>query len=318
MNSMDSNIIGAGAAVITAVLWTTCSVLFASAGKRIGALNVNTIRIVIAVFFLTAAHLVIYQTIIPSKEFVHWKYLGLSGIIGLALGDFGYFGTLVILGPRKGVLMMSTAPIFSTIFGFIILDEYLGIWVLLGIALTLTGVFIVVLEQETESEKKTNKLTPRKKFFGIMLGMGGALGQGLGYVVAKYGLFAGGGEDCLDSLSATYIRMLIACAFILFVVIFTGKMSGVIKAIKDSKSIKRVAAGAFTGPFIGVWLSMVAITKIAAGIASTLMALMPIFIIPYVWLLYKEKVNRRGIIGAFIAVIGAAFLFLYPYFPNLI
>jgi len=46
------------------------------------------------------------------------------------------------------------------------------------------------------------------------------------------------------------------------------------------------------------------------GVAATLMALMPVFVIPFVWLLYREKTNRRGLIGAVIAVIGVAILFL--------
>jgi len=46
---MDSHLIGETAAVATAVLWATCSILFASAGRRIGALSVNAYRIVIAV-----------------------------------------------------------------------------------------------------------------------------------------------------------------------------------------------------------------------------------------------------------------------------
>jgi drug/metabolite transporter (DMT)-like permease len=55
---------------------------------------------------------------------------------------------------------------------------------------------------------------------------------------------------------------------------------------------------------------MVAVTYALAGIAMTLMALTPVFIIPVVWLLYREKTTKRGIIGAVVAVCGMAILFL--------
>jgi drug/metabolite transporter (DMT)-like permease len=56
-------------------------------------------------------------------------------------------------------------------------------------------------------------------------------------------------------------------------------------------------------------LSMVALTYTQAGIAQTLMSLMPVFIIPVIWIVYKEKTSWRGILGALVAIIGVAILF---------
>ena len=311
---MDANLIGETAAIITALLWTTCSILFASAGKRIGALSVNSIRIVMALAFLSTAHLIFFGTIIPDANQSQYFYLGLSGIIGLALGDMGYFGVLVILGPRKGILLMSMAPIFSTISAYFILDEVLGIWTILGIAVTLSGVIIVIIERDGENkvEDVTGKpLSKRIKIYGILLGLGGAIGQGIGLVVSKYGMYVGTNNDePLHSLSVSLIRMLAASILIWIIVIASGKLNNVRKAVKDKKAMKRTLGGAFSGPFLGVWLSMVAITYTVAGVAATLMALAPVIIIPVVWVIYREKTNWRGIIGAVVAMIGVAILFL--------
>jgi drug/metabolite transporter (DMT)-like permease len=73
--------------------------------------------------------------------------------------------------------------------------------------------------------------------------------------------------------------------------------------------MKYTSAGALVGPFLGMTLSLVAISETATGIASTLTSLMPVFIIPVVWIIYREKTSWRGIIGAIIAVIGVAILF---------
>lgn len=306
---MPPNLTGETTAILAALMWTTCSILFASAGKRIGALSVNSIRILMALIFLTLTHLLFFGTIIPDANQSQWFYISLSGIIGLALGDLGYFGVLVILGPRKGVLLMALAPIFSTISACFILDEILGIWSIIGITVTLTGVIIVIIEKE-EKGKTKETLSKKMKIYGILLGLGGAVGQGVGLVVSKYGMYVGTDDNALNSLSVSLIRMLSATILIWIIVVTTGNFIKVKNAIKDKEAMKKTFGGAFSGPFIGVWLSMVAITYTVAGVAATLMALAPVMIIPVVWIFYKEKTNWRGILGAIVAVIGVAILFL--------
>jgi drug/metabolite transporter (DMT)-like permease len=89
-----------------------------------------------------------------------------------------------------------------------------------------------------------------------------------------------------------------------------GKLPELQKAIRNKEGIKYTAAAAFVGPFVGMTLSMVAIAYTQAGIAQTLMSLMPVIIIPVMWIIYRERTSWRGILGAIVAVIGVAILFL--------
>jgi drug/metabolite transporter (DMT)-like permease len=306
---MGSHLIGETAAVVTAALWTSCSILFASAGKRIGPLSVNAYRIAMATGLLGVTHLVLFRTIVPPADGSQWFFLGISGVAGLALGDFGYFGALVFLGPRRGVLLMSMAPIFSVISGYFILGEVLSLWNLVGIIVTLSGVTWVILEKDIHTHEPS--IPARQKTYGILSGLGGAVGQGLGLVISKYGMLAAGGEAAgrLNTLSSTLIRMIVAAAFVWLLVGVSGKLPQVFKARHDGKAMVRTFAGAVTGPFIGVWLSMVAVTYAIAGVAATLMSLMPVMVIPILWVLYRQKTSLRGIAGAAVAVVGVAILF---------
>jgi drug/metabolite transporter (DMT)-like permease len=308
---MEEALIGETAAIITSVMWTSCSLLFAYAGKRIGALSVNAIRIIIAVGLLGSAHILLLGTIIPMANNAQWFYMSLSGIIGLALGDFGYFGTLVILGPRRGTLMMSLAAIFAVFSGFFILGELLDFWSFIGITITLSGVTWVILESETSAAEPV--LTKKKKVYGVLLGLCGAAGQGIGLVVAKYGITVAGDDPSvqLNPLSATLIRMIAAAVFVWITVIVIGKFPKVIDSFKDRKAIGSTFGGAVFGPFIGVWLSMIAVSYALAGVAQTLMSLMPVMVIPIIWVLYKQKTTWRGILGACIAIVGVSVLFLF-------
>ena len=302
--------IGEIAALAVSLLWTTCSILFAAAGRRIGSLSVNAYRIIMAVGLLGAAHILRFGTVVPPASESQWFYLGLSGIIGLALGDFGYFGALVLIGPRRGVLLMALAPIWSAIAAYLILGEVLGAWTIVGIAVTLTGVTMVVVERENETDE--NAIPRQRKIYGLLSGLGGSLGQGIGLVISKYGMMEAAGHeaDPLNPLSATLVRMIVAAAFVWVVVVLSGRARAVARARHDAGAVLRTLAGAVSGPFAGVWLSMVAIMYAQAGVAATLMALMPVMVIPVVRLIYGEKTSMRGILGACTAVVGVAILFL--------
>jgi drug/metabolite transporter (DMT)-like permease len=307
---METQLIGESAALITSVMWTLCSILFAYAGRRIGALSVNSIRIVMAVGLLGSSHILLLGTIVPQANSDQWLYMGLSGIIGLALGDFGYFGTLVILGPRRGTLLMSLAAVFAVLGGYLFLGEGLDSISLIGIVITLSGVTWVILESEESSNERP--LEKKEKLIGVFLGVGGAAGQGIGLVISKYGITTAADDPSipLHPISATLIRMITAAIFIWLVIIVIGKFNEVKKSFSDRTAMSATFGGAVFGPFLGVTLSMIAVTYAIVGIAQTLMSLMPVIIIPVVWILYRQKTNLRGYLGALIAICGVAILFI--------
>jgi len=310
---MDPHLTGQTAAILTSFLWTLNSILFAAAGRRIGALSVNAFRIVMAVVLLGVAHLVLLGTLVPDANQAQWLFLGLSGIIGLGIGDFGYFGALVLIGPRKSVLLMAMAPIFSVVAAIYVLDEFPAFWAYVGIAVTLIGVCIVIIERKApEASTVEPHTTKRQLALGLFAGLVGAVGQGVGLVVSKYGMenAANSASSSLDPLSATLIRMVVAGIFIWAVVAVSGRIRPVLGSVRHKAAIKRTFGGATLGPFLGVWMSMVAISYTYTGVASTLMSLMPVMVIPIVWILYKQRINWQGITGAVIAVVGVAILFL--------
>jgi drug/metabolite transporter (DMT)-like permease len=307
---MDTPLIGETAALFAAVLWTVNAILFSAAGKRIGSVGVNAFRILVAVGFLAATHIIILGTLIPTANSAQWLWLGVSGIVGLGIGDFALFAAYVIIGPKRSLLLMALAPVSSVLAGYFVLNETLGPLALLGIAITLVGIIIVVLEKK--EDKDDFKIQEGKKTYGFVLGVIAAIGQGVGLVISKYGMVtvADDPKVPLDSLSATLIRMIIGAIFIWICITVVGRLPRTINSLKDKQALKLTSAGAFVGPFLGVWLSMVAITFTEAGIAMTLMSLMPVVVIPAVWLTHGEKTTRQGIAGALIAVVGVAIIFL--------
>jgi drug/metabolite transporter (DMT)-like permease len=304
---MDLNLLGQTAALITAGLWTFNSLFFTEAGRRIGSISVNAFRILMAVGFLCVAHVVLLGSLLPAASGGQWFWVGVSGIIGLGIGDFGLFAAFVIIGPRRSVLMMALSPIFASIAALVMLGETISFLGIVGIAITLIGVVWVILEREQRAVETL--LSKRLETWGVLLALIGAIGQGTGLVFAKKGIYYEIGA-ILNPLSATLIRMLFGALFVWSSILIAGRIGELRKALSSKEGLRYTAAGAFMGPFLGVIFSMVAVAYTQAGIAQTLMSLMPVFIIPVVWALYGQRTSLRGVLGAIVAVTGVAVLFL--------
>jgi drug/metabolite transporter (DMT)-like permease len=202
---------GESAAILTSCLWTGSSLLFTTASRRIGSFSVNAYRIIMAIGLLGLSHAILLGSILPVASNGQWFWMGLSGIIGLGIGDFGLFAAYVAIGPRRSVLLMASSPIFASIGAYLILGETFSPLSTLGIAVTLTGIIIVLLER-TEKPEQT-LATKKLKTWGILFGLIAAMGQGFGVALSKKGMTLDP-STTMDPVSAALIRMLLAGLFI--------------------------------------------------------------------------------------------------------
>ena len=301
------NHFGEIAGVLTAVFWTVTSLAFESAGKKVGSLSVNLIRLVMAFFFIGIYSWFARGFFFPTDATLYqWKWLALSGLIGFVIGDLLLFQAFVVVGARISMLMMALAPPFAALIGWWILDEVLAPMSWLGMAITMCGIVIVILKREKTEEngKMVNKIKSNHSVTGILLALGGALGQAAGLVISKKGM----GE--YDAFSASQIRVLTGVIGFTILFFFMRRWPKVWEAMHHKPAMKRITLGAFFGPFLGVSFSLLAVQHTQAGIAATLMAISPVLIIPPAIFLFKEKVNGKEILGAVITVIGIMLFFL--------
>ncbi|MCD6426150.1 MAG: DMT family transporter [Anaerolineales bacterium] len=299
---MEMLYLGELAAVITSITFAVNSTLFTVAGRVVGSTVVNRVRLVAACLFLTCAHWIFLGSLWPvGAEWDRWFWLGLSGIVGLVLGDAFLFQAFLWVGPRLSMLMMSLAPIIAAAVAWIFLGETLSLWQISGILITLIGIAWVVME------KNKNQPPDKEKYLkGILFGLGGAAGQGLGVVLAKLGL-----DGSFSPISANFIRMFTAMIVIWAATLLQKEFKNTInKVVTNPKALWGIIGGAFSGPFLGVSLSLFALQHTSIGVASTLMALPPIFLLPVEKFIFKEKVGWGAVIGTVIAMVGVGVLFL--------
>ena len=300
------------AALTTALCWAFTSMFFTQSSRLIGSFNVNKIRLVLAVSIYCIVLMATEGRLLPDNLTAdHYFWLGLSGFVGLVIGDSALFKALVMIGPRLAMLLHASAPVMATIIAWTFLGEALGALDILGIAITVSGITWVVAERQYQSNNLVAADHPDSGSLakGIGLGLLGALGQASGLVIAKYGMLNLGAT--VEPMEASFIRMLIAMVSIWVYAAFRGQIPQTIAAAKNIKAIGFSMGGAVFGPFLGVWMSLVAVKYIEAGIAATLNATTPIWIIPLVIFLYKEKVSLRALLGAVVTVAGITILMIF-------
>jgi drug/metabolite transporter (DMT)-like permease len=301
------NYIGEIAALATAFCWSITSYAFTNASRRVGALQVNIDRIMLASIMLFV--IIVVFGINLNLSFSQVSNLVISGILGLVLGDSFLFKSFQLIGARLGIIIMAAVPVLSTILAFFFLNEIISFLGMFGMLLTITGILIVVLEKKSNDKNiSINKL-------GIFYGFLGALGQATGLIFAKFAFLENLGADGqggeLNGFAASFIRLFSASLIILpLAATFRRYKNPISIYTKDRYSAKVILIGTVFGPVLGITGSLIAIAYAKVGIASTLMATMPIIMLPISRFYFKEKLEWKAIIGAFVAVVGAAIIFL--------
>ncbi len=298
---MPFNHVGELAALAVAFFWTITALSFESASNKVGSLAVNLIRLVIGFFFLSVFSFFYRGHLFPDDAGLNqWLWLSLSGLIGFVLGDLCLFKSFTVIGSRIAMLIMTLVPPITAALGFIFLGEKLTLFNFIGMSLTVAGIFTAIFSRASQGEKL--KLNMPLK--GFLLALGGAFGQAMGLVLSKKGM------GNYDPFAATQIRVITGIIGFALLVLILGRGEQIRNALRHKLGMRGIVIGSFFGPFLGVSFSLLSVKYTETGIASTIMALVPILIIAPSVLIFKQKVTLREIIGAIVSVCGVALFFV--------
>lgn len=297
--------LGEFSALLTALFWTVTSLSFEAAGKRVGSLQVNLIRLVIA-FFIYSLYLKITRGMFLPLDagMERWLWLSLSGVVGFVLGDLLLFQAFVVVGARVAMLIMSLSPPVTALISWLMLGEVLTPMNWLGMGVTLTGISLVVLKRERGNGSTRRKITSAYSMKGILLAFGGAVGQAAGLVLSKRGM------GSYDAFASSQIRVIAGMVGFLIIILMMRRWPMILRALRNKPAMRLISLGSLFGPFLGVSFSLLAVQHTQAGIAATIMAIVPVLIIPPAVLIFRERINWKEITGALITVAGVMLFFL--------
>jgi drug/metabolite transporter (DMT)-like permease len=285
----------------TAIFWTLTVVGFEVAGKKVGSIAVNVIRLFIGLILLTITVWIMTGSLYPVDVSQYaWNMLLISGLIGLVIGDLFLFQAFVDVGGRISLLILCSVPIMTSIMGYYIFDEVFDLLTFIGVVITIGSIIVVVLSKRTKEKRFEPHILK-----GIIFALIGAVAQSVGLVFSKLGM-----GETLGAFEATQMRVIAAAiGFIIFVTI-KKEWKHIGLAFKDKKAMKFILMGSIFGPYLGVTSSLLAMRYTSIGIATTIAQLNVILIIPFSMVLFKEKVNKIEIIASIVAFVGVALLFI--------
>jgi drug/metabolite transporter (DMT)-like permease len=296
--------LGELAAIGTSIMFSIGPIYFTLAGKLVGSVIVNRTRLVIALVYLLVAHTIFTGSILPLDASPdRWLWLSLSGVIGFVLGDAALFQAFLVIGTRLTMLIFALNPVIAALLAWLFMGESLTGTQILGMAITLAGVSWVLFERNNPGQQP---LTAREFTTGILLGVLAAAGQAGGSVTAKLGLYGD-----FPALSGQIIRVSAATVTIWVLAALNRKVKENIEALKAApKALQYMLLASFLGPVVGVFFSLVSLQHSEVGIASTLMSLQPVFLIPIGFFFFHEKITWRAAVGTLVAIIGVTIIFL--------
>ena len=296
-------------ALTTAVCWAFTSLLFTIASKQVGSQVVNRARLPLATLFLVIAHLLWRGQVLPIyAESSRWGWLGLSAIIGLVVGDGLLYQAFVLIGTRRSMLLMTLVPVIGTLLAWAFLGERLSPLEIGAIIVTVSSVAWVVSERGNPDPVDSNSPLFREGWegyaIGVLCGIGGASGQALGLILSKRGM-----AGDFPALSASLIRLLVATTVIWLWALIRGQVRPTVEGLRARRARWAILGGSLGGPFIGMTLSLAAVQLTHVGIASTLMSLSPVLLLPLSHWMFKERISQRAIVGTVVAMVGVAMIF---------
>ncbi len=318
----DGGYIGEVAALTAAFLWAAATLMFDKIGQQLAPVVLNLVKGAFAVVFILVALTIRgwaeNSAGAPDLPLTSTIYLLLSGGIGIGLGDTAYFSAINVLGARRALLLETLAPPMTAVLAWIFIAERLSPMAVAGISLTLLGVAWVISERVPGTDKPTWGN-------GIKVALLATFCQASGAVLSRAALV----DNSVDPLWSSLLRLAAGLVFMGCLVVVQPQRLGEyrrrtvegwpdtwqtrwqasLSAMKTPKVIGAVAITAFFGTYLGIWLQQIALKYTAAGIAQSLLATSPLFVLPMAALL-GDRISWRATIGAAIALAGV-WLLLY-------
>lgn len=312
-----SEFVGELAALLAAFFWAAASLMFGRLGRQISPVVLNWVKGMFAIAFILVT-LIIQSAWLSAEPFATAPalplrsvlYLIISGGLGIGLGDTAYFAAINALGARRALLLETLAPPMTAVLAWTFLAEQLSWAATLGILITLTGVAWVI----SERVPKTKQVIPGS---GILIALVATFCQALGAVFSRAAL----ADTAVSPLWSSLIRLTAGLVFVGALVAIKPQLikskalpnpafeqkpsqwKAVLTTLKSPRLLSQIAGVSLFATYLGIWLQQISLKYTAAGIAQSLLATSPLFVLPMAALL-GDRISPRAILGVAIALSG--------------
>lgn len=288
-------------ALLTALCWSISGFASSRNSRRYGAATANILRLSIASLILFC--ICSFRSVDLQMEGALWFML--AGISHLCIGDMGLFGAFRRIGPRLGVLMVGTlAPPIA------LLSE----WILLGTEPEAVQLFcaagVILLVAIAIAPRERAHLQPKELIIGLLLGVVGAVGQGVSASLQRFGYSLTENLHS-DPWQVTFLRVgtgtVAVFIWLVCLQIFGKEPLKRPPQLIPHERIKGhpalwIGISSVMGPIIGMLFVITALRTTPSGLVQAGISTMPVFMIPVAWVLDGNTPSIRSVLAGIAAV----------------
>jgi drug/metabolite transporter (DMT)-like permease len=287
--------IGVLAALAAALCWTLSSALWRQLPTSLSAAQLNLLKNWLALLLLAPALLLRPWSPQAQAAPLAWMLLGLSGVLGIALGDSLYFAALRRLGTRRTLTLDAGGPAVTALAGLVWLSEVPTAQHWFGLALITAALVLVALQQPAVAAAGVGP--PVGQRLGVLLALGALLAGSGGALLARAALRDG----ALDPLQAAAARLLVAGLVLLPL---ARRLPGWPPQPRPAQRRWPLwLLATLLGTSAGIALQQTALQRLPGGMAVALLATAPLMALPLARL-EGDHPGWRGVLAALLALGG--------------
>jgi drug/metabolite transporter (DMT)-like permease len=287
-------------ALLSALAWAVATILFTVPSRRMRPEAMNLFKTTVSAGLLVLVMVLIRGAgglrLTDTREAL---YLAVSGILGITVADTLFFWCLNHIGAWRTLVISCLAPPMTALFSGLWLHDPVGGMGVLGMTVALAGVIMAVVAGMRPGQ---NGLAFTQS--GLAAAVLMEVLVVLGIILTKLGTVKTG------SMEASMIRIVVAVPGILLVEAFRGRLASVVREATHPAHFSRLLGGTLAGTCVAYLLFIAGIKYANAGVAISLSATAPAFVIPLSAIFLKERVTALAVTGTGLAIVGIILLFV--------
>ena len=285
-----------------AACWALGSLFSVSPARHLGAFAFTRWRMSLVALMLWTVALLSgsWRTLALDA----WPMMGLSGLIGIFVGDTALFAAMNRLGPRRTGVLFAMHAVFSAGLGFWLLGERMNAQAAWGGALTVAGVMTAILLGKHKEEDHAWEANRGHVGAGVALGLLAGLCQALGALIAKPLM---GSE--VDPVAASAVRVT-AGMVAHFALLWLGISAARAQQRPNFQVVSQTALSGFIGMGVGMSLILLALKYGDVGMVAILSSVSPVVVLPLLWWRLGRAPAQGAWLGAAVTVLGTGLILL--------
>lgn len=282
--------------IAAAATWALGVILYRRLGVTLSPLGLNLLKNALVAVLMLPTLLVVHGLAWPGLALSSWLIALLSGAIGIALADTLYFKALNELGAgRMGVIGNLFSP-FVIVLSFVFLDERLAWLQVLGFVLVMAGVMIVERPERHAAGPKSGLGR------GVLIGAAAVFCNAAAIVMVKPVL------ETEPFFWVAFIRLLGGLGALLG--IYLHRPERIALPPWGRVPWRTLVLAAAVGQYLSMLLWLGGYKYTSASVASILNETASIFILLFAWLLLREPLGVRKLVGVLTTFFGVAVMLL--------